>query len=131
MAQKWSGDYLTRLLQGVGIGAVGAMIIGFAGGFWTLQSNADKRVAAAVEQTQVAIYTPVCVQRYAAAGADMHAKFVAESTWDRSDVIEHAGFATPSDSKEPLSAVANECADLITQKIKDAATKAKEASKKS
>lgn len=114
------------IIWGAIAGAALAMVVGFGTDLWTLQSTANEQRTEAVENAQIALYTPVCMKRYESASADVHAKFVAEHSWNREDVLKEFGFATPAGSKEPLSAVADACASRITEQL-DAAAEAKEA----
>jgi hypothetical protein len=60
------GESLTRLLQGVAIGAVATMVIGFYWGGWTLSSTADKMANLRSETAVVAALAPGCAEKFRA-----------------------------------------------------------------
>jgi hypothetical protein len=60
------GDSLTRLLQGIALGAVATMIVGFYWGGWMLGSTADKIAKQRTDTAVVAALAPVCAEKFAA-----------------------------------------------------------------
>ncbi len=54
----------TRLLQGIAIGAVASMVIGFTWGGWTTNSTANKFAAEQASTAVVAALTPFCVEKF-------------------------------------------------------------------
>ena len=116
------GDSLTRLLQGAFAGVVATLVIGFTWGGWVTGGTANKMTSDAVEATQVALYSPVCVERYMAkATPEQRAAFAKENDWNRDTVIEKTGFATPPGSSSPNDAVADKCAATLSRQLKAAA----------
>ena len=83
--------------------------------YYTLPQEAETNSALAasgtIEATQVALYGPVCVERYMAkATAEQRSAFAKESEWMRDSFIEKSGFATPPGAKEPSGGIADACA---------------------
>jgi hypothetical protein len=116
------GESLTRLLQGAFAGVVATLVIGFTWGGWVTGSTASKMTTDAVEATQVALYSPICVERYMAkASPEQRAAFAKENDWNRDTVIEKTGFATPPGSTSPNLAIADKCAATLSNQLKAAA----------
>jgi hypothetical protein len=121
----FQGDSVARLLQGAIAGAVATLVIGFMWGGWVTGSTATRMTSEAVEATQVALYSPVCVERYMAkATPEQRAAFSKENDWNRDAVIEKTGFATPPGASSPSDAVADKCAETLSKQLKAAAAKA-------
>jgi hypothetical protein len=97
------------------IGVVLAMIVGFSWLGWTLGSTAEKMASDRAEAAVVSALAPVCAEKFMAQ-ADAATK-VEElrktDSWKLREVIEQGGWATLPGSKEPLSGVANACAEQI------------------
>jgi alpha/beta superfamily hydrolase len=122
MPEFFRGVSITRFLQGAAAGVVVTLIVGFTWGGWVTSATAMKTTDAAVNATQVTLYSPVCVERYMAkATPEQRAAFAKEDDWNRDTVIEKAGFATPPGSTSPNDAVADECAARLSKQLKDAA----------
>jgi hypothetical protein len=110
------GESLTRLIQGVAVGAVATIAIGFYWGGWTLGSTAAERVRMAEEASVVRVLAPICAdkfQRSADADANLQALKKADS-WKRDEIIEKAGWSKFPGS-EPDRKVAEACATLLSQ----------------
>ena len=54
----------TRLLQGMAIGAVASMVIGFSWGGWVTSGTADKLAAEQAKTAVLAALTPICVEKF-------------------------------------------------------------------
>lgn len=116
------GIELTRLLQGIAVGAIAAMGVGFIWGGWVTGGTATEMTSTAVKEAQVSLYSPVCVDRYAAkATEEQRAAFAKENSWSRDSFIEKTGFATPPGSSEPIGVVAEACADTLSTQLKASA----------
>jgi len=109
-------DRLVHTLQGVVIGAVAIMIIGFTGLGWTLESTAKKMARDQTEAAVIAALTPICVERFKQQpdAAAKVAALKAESSWTQPDLIEKGGWATPVGAKKPNSDLARSCAEALT-----------------
>ena len=81
------GESLTRLLQGVAVGAVGTIVIGFYWGGWVLGGTADKMAMQRSEVAVVAALAPECAAKFAAL-PDVAVRKVAlekAESWKRSE----------------------------------------------
>lgn len=108
------GDSLTRLLQGIGIGAVGAIIVGFYWGGWMLGSTADKMATQRTETAVVAALAPGCAAKFAAL-PDATAKKAALAkvdSWKRSEEFPKE-FVTLPGGTSPNSDLVEACFKLV------------------
>jgi hypothetical protein len=120
----FQGLSITRFLQGIAVGAIAAMGVGFIWGGWVTGGTATTMTSAAVEATQVSLYSPVCVDRYAAKATDeQRATFAKEENWNRDSFIEKTGFATPPGATDPIGAVADACAATLSSQLEAASGK--------
>ena len=120
----FQGQSITRFTQGIAVGAIAAMGVGFIWGGWVTGGTATEMTSTAVEATQVSLYSPVCVDRFATTATDeQRATFAKEETWNRDTFIEKAGFATPPGAKAPIGAVADACAAKLSSQLKPVADK--------
>jgi alpha/beta superfamily hydrolase len=58
------GESRTRLLQGIAIGAVASMVIGFSWGGWMTGGAANKIAAERADTAVVAALTLICVEKF-------------------------------------------------------------------
>ena len=119
MPAIFKGESLTRLGQGVFVGAVATMIIGFSWGGWVRGITAENNAALRVNTALVQAYGPVCIERFKHQ-ANVEAKWVELTkidTWRRDDYIKESGFATPPGSTSPNLAIADACADALSKII--------------
>ena len=58
------GESRTCLLQGIAVGAVASVVIGFSWGGWMTGGSANKLAAARADTAVVAALTPVCVEKF-------------------------------------------------------------------
>jgi hypothetical protein len=110
------GESLKRLLQGVAVGAVVTIALGFSWGGWTLGGTAAKQSAAQADAAVVAVLSPICVLNFQSdseADANMKA-LMAESSYARGRSLEKAGWATFSGAEKPTPGVAKECAQQLS-----------------
>jgi hypothetical protein len=122
------GDSLKRLLQGVAIGVVLTLIVGFNwfhyGFGWTLGGTAEKMALQRVDVALVAAYTPVCVEKFVGSADDAKwEEFAKVASWRRDDYVTKAGLATIPGATEPNSAVATSCAGVLTKLLEARAPK--------
>jgi hypothetical protein len=109
-------DRLKHTVQGSVIGAILAMVIGFAWLGWTLESTAKKMAQDQANAAVVAALTPICVERFMKQ-PDAAAKLVGfreTDSWKRRELVESGGWATMPGSKSPSSSVASACAEELT-----------------
>jgi hypothetical protein len=108
------GESLTRLVQGIAIGAVAAMVVGFYWGGWTLGSTAEKMANQRSERAVVAALAPGCAARFAAL-PDAAAKKIAlakADSWKRSDEFPKE-LVTLQGESLPNSALVDACSTLV------------------
>jgi hypothetical protein len=102
-------------LWGAAGGALLLAIIGFNWGGWTLGSTAAKNAATAADQAVTAALAPICADKFRqTAGADASLVELKKiNSWQQGTFVEQGGWATMPGSKEPNSAVARACAELL------------------
>lgn len=106
----------TRLIQGVAVGSVLTMVIGFGFAGWQLQGNAERRAGVRADAAVVAALAPICVEKFKSA-TDAKTTLVAlnaTNSWHRDDFVEKGGWATFAGNKEPNSGVAEACAKIFS-----------------
>ena len=112
----YRGESLTRLLQGVAVGAVATLVIGFGWGGWMLGSSAKDMAENASTSAVVAAIAPICAdqfQRSADAAVNLTA-LKKVSTWDQGAFVEKGGWAVMPGAKTPDSGVPQACAALLS-----------------
>ena len=60
------GQSGTRLLQGIAIGAVATLVIGFSWGGWVTDTKAKSMASAAETSGQMSVLVPLCVAQFMA-----------------------------------------------------------------
>ena len=117
MPAMFTGESITRLLQGAAVGVIGTMIVGFTWGGWTLGSTAEKMAKQRATAAVVEVMAPACVQRFQQQ-PDLVAKwadFKGVSSWQRDAYIEKTGFATPIGADAANEEVAERCATMLSE----------------
>ena len=110
------GDSLKRLLQGAALGAIATLIIGFYWGGWVTGGTANDMTARSTKAALVAALSPICVDRFqhsAEATVNM-AELKKVSSYQQGTFIEKGGWATMPGSSTVNSAVAEACANLLS-----------------
>jgi hypothetical protein len=109
------------MLQGLAVGAIVTLAIGFNWGGWQLGGAVDKRVDAANQTAMVAALAPICAERFEQA-ADTDKGLVVElneiDSWLRRRHLVEAGWATFPGGAEPNDNVAQACATLLGDSLK-------------
>jgi len=114
------GDSPKRLFQGLALGVIGTMVIGFNWGGWQLGSSVDERVNTATQAAKVSALAPICAdkfQRAAKSDSDLFAQLTAVSSWQREGHLKKAGWATFPGGAEPDSEVAKACGRMIIESL--------------
>src|SRR5271169_5029535 len=109
------GESPKRLLQGVVVGAVATMIIGFNWGGWMLGGTTRAFADSSVKTAVVAAIAPICVDKFQSS-ADAPAKLAElkkASTWEQATFVENGGWAVMPGSKTANSGVAQACATML------------------
>jgi hypothetical protein len=108
------GESLKRLLQGVVVGAVATIVVGFNWGGWWLGSTADKMIKEQSKLAVVAALAPVCADKFRAQ-PDAAVKIIALSKaypWKRAEEFPKELVTIPGET-EPSSALADACYALL------------------
>ena len=108
----------TRLLQGIAIGAVASIVIGFSWGGWMTGSTANRLAAERVDTAVVAALTPVCVEKFlqnSDAQANLAVIKKIPSSWEQGEYVQKGGWATQPGATSTDYHLARECAEKLTQ----------------
>ena len=116
------GDSPKRLFQGLAVGVIGTLIIGFGWGGWNLGDTVEKKLETASRTSMVAALAPICADKFeraAKADNDLVVKLAAVDSWMRDDHLMKTGWATfPGGGAEPDRGVASACAELLNTALK-------------
>ena len=115
------GDTPKRLFQGLAVGVIGTLIIGFGWGGWNLGGTVEKKLETAGRTSMVAALAPICADKFeraAKADNDLVVKLTAVDSWMRDDHLMKAGWATFPGGAEPDRGVASACAELLKTALK-------------
>ena len=115
------GDSPKRLFQGLAVGVIGTLIIGFGWGGWNLGGTVDQKMETASRTSMVTALAPICADKFeraAKADNDLVVKLNAVSSWQRDDYLMKAGWATFPGGAEPDRGVASACAELLNTALK-------------
>ena len=80
------GEARTRVLQGIAIGAVATIAIGFIWGGWVTGGTASGMSAMAETSGRMSVLVPMCVAQFTAADGAV-AKFKAASSYSKDTVV--------------------------------------------
>jgi len=112
------GESRTRLLQGIAIGAVASMVIGFSWGGWVTGSTANRRADERADTAVVAALTPICVEKFLQNGdakANLAALRMISSTWEQGDYLRKGGWTTQPGAISSDYHLARSCAEKLLQ----------------
>jgi hypothetical protein len=110
------GDSLKRLMQGVVVGAVATMIIGFNWGGWMLGGTAKALAEQSANGAVVAAIAPICADQFqkSANAATNLTELKKASSWEQSAYVEKGGWAVMPGGKTVSSGVPQACANLLS-----------------
>jgi len=110
------GDSPTRLLQGVAVGAVATLFIGFYWGGWVTGGSAKDMVQRSTTAAVVTALSPICVDKFqhSAEAATNMVELKKVSSYQQGSFIEKGGWATLPGSENANSAVARACAEMLS-----------------
>jgi hypothetical protein len=114
------GDAPARLFQGLAVGVIATLVVGFNWGGWELGSTVEDKVSAASEAAMVSALAPICADKFqlaAQTNMDLVPEFKAVSSWQRDSHLTKAGWATFPGGAEPDNAVAEACAVLLAKAL--------------
>src|SRR6202008_1967461 len=112
------GESRTRLLQGIAIGAVASMVIGFSWGGWVTSGTANKLAADQASTAVVAVLTPICVEKFlqnSDAQANLSALREISSNWQQGQYLEKGGWATRPGATSSDYELARACAAKLVE----------------
>jgi hypothetical protein len=112
------GESRTRLLQGIAIGAVASIVIGFSWGGWITSGAANKLAGEQADTAVVAALTPICVEKFlqnSDAKANLAALQKISTNWQQGDYLEKGGWATSPGVGSPDYHLARACAEKLVQ----------------
>jgi hypothetical protein len=98
------GESRTRLIQGMVIGAVASMVIGFSWGGWVTGGTANKLAAEQAGNAVVAVLTPLCVAKFLQDGdakANLAVLQKISTSWEQGQYLEKGGWATRPGAASP------------------------------
>ena len=112
------GESRTRFLQGIAIGAVASMVIGFSWGGWVTGTTANKLAAERANTAVLAALTPICVEKFlqnSDAKANLAVLQKISSNWEQGQYLEKGGWATPPGATSSDYQLARACAERLVQ----------------
>ncbi len=112
------GESLTRLLQGVAIGAVASMVMGFSLGGWVTRGTASHLADEQADSAVVFALTPVCVEKFlqnSDANANLAQLQKISTGWEQGDYLQKGGWATRPGSDTSDYHLARACAEKLAQ----------------
>ncbi|MEX0582470.1 MAG: hypothetical protein WD185_02260 [Sneathiella sp.] len=105
-----------RLIQGMVVGVVATMVVGFGFAGWDTSGTVDEKVETAAMAAKVSALAPICADRFGEAARADNALVVALgeiSSWQRDSHLEEGGWVTFVGGAEPDNDVAEACVKLI------------------
>jgi hypothetical protein len=112
------GESRTRLLQGIVIGAVASMVIGFSWGGWVTSGTANKFAADQASAAVLTVLTPICVAKFLQ-DSDAQGKLAAlrriSSDYEQGQYLEKGGWATPPGATSSDYQLARACAAKLIE----------------
>ena len=112
------GELRTRLLQGIAIGAIASMAIGFSWGGWVTAGTANRLSAEQASAAVVAALTPLCVEKFLQnndAKANLEVLKKISSNWEQGNYVEKGGWAAQPGGTSSDYHLARACAEKLVQ----------------
>jgi len=112
------GESRSRLLQGIAIGAVASMVVGFSWGGWVTGGTANKLAAEQADAAVVSALTPICVEKFLQNGdakANLAVLQKISSNWEQGDYVQKGGWATQPGAISSDYHLARACAEKLVQ----------------
>ena len=109
-------EWLKPALYGAAAGAVALAIVGFSWGGWVTGGTAKQMAANQASLEVVAALAPICVEqsKQDPQVVDTLAQLRDAGSWQRSDMLMKAGWATMPGSSDPNRDVASACMETLT-----------------
>jgi hypothetical protein len=111
-----SGESRTRLLQGIAVGAVASVVIGFSWCGWMTESSANKLAAERADTAVVAALTPICVEKFlqnSDAKANLAVLQKISTSWEQGDYLQKGGWVTQPGATSSDYHLARACAEKL------------------
>jgi hypothetical protein len=116
LPQMFKGEAFSRMLQGIALGAVATMVVGFTWGGWVRGGTAEELAQTRANSAVVAALAPICVEQFQQS-ADAPAKLVElkkANSWDQSTYVEKGGWSVmPGTKGTNVSGVSQACATAL------------------
>ena len=112
------GESRTRLLQGIAIGAVASMVVGFSWGGWMSGGAAIKLADERANNAVLAALTPICVEKFlqnSDAQANLAALREISTNWQQGQYVEKGGWATRPGAASSDYELARACAAKLIE----------------
>ena len=112
------GESRTRLLQGIAIGAVASMAIGFSWGGWMTSGTANRLAADQAGTAVVTALTPICVANFLEnndAEANLAVLRKIPTNWEQGQYLEKGGWATRPGATSSDYELARACAAKLIE----------------
>jgi len=108
-------EWLKPGLFGAGAGAVAIAIIGFSWGGWMTESMAKQMASNQARQEVVAALVPICLEqsKQDPQVAQTMAQLKDINSYERTDMVMNAGWATMPGSSDPNRNVASACMEKL------------------
>ncbi len=108
-------EWLKPGVLGAIVGAVALAIVGFSWGGWLTGSTAEKMASDQARRAVVAALVPICVEQSSQDPqfVDTLAQLKETSSFQRSEVLMKAGWATMPGSSDPDRDVARSCLEVL------------------
>ncbi len=108
-------EWLKPALYGTAAGAVALAIVGFSWGGWVTGGTAKQMAANQASLEVVAALAPICVEqsKQDPQVVDTLAQLRDAGSWQRSDMLMKAGWATMPGSSDPNRDVARACMETL------------------
>ena len=109
-------EWLKPGLQGAAVGAVALAIVGFSWGGWVTGGTAEKMASDQARIEVVAALVPICLEQSSQDPQVVAtlAQLKDTSSYQRSDMLMKAGWATMPGSSEPNRNVAKACIKVLS-----------------
>ena len=103
-------------IKGAAVGAAALAIVGFTWGVWVTGGTAKEMAADQAKLEVVAALVPICIQqsRQDPQVVETLSQLREASSYQRSDMLMKAGWATMPGSSEPNRNVAKECIKVLS-----------------
>ncbi len=112
-------EWLKPALYGAAAGAVALAIVGFSWGGWVTGGAAKQMATNQAKLEVVAALVPICIEqsKQDPQVVDTLAQLRDAGSWQRSDMLMKAGWATMPGSSDPNRDVARACMETLTAQL--------------